>query len=102
MKSPSPVKLEIFKSLFHSIAEEIGQSLNSTAFSPNIKEPRDYSCAVFKHGGEMVAQRDHIPVHLESMPLLVEAAISHCETGPGDVLLLNDPYACGTHLPIIT
>ncbi len=97
-----PVKLEIFKSLFHSIAEEMGATLRRTAYSPNIKERRDYSCAVFDNRGRMVAQGDHMPVHLGSMPLSVAAAIRKRELGPGDMIVLNDPYEGGTHLPDIT
>jgi N-methylhydantoinase B len=97
-----PVRLEIFKSLFHAIAEEMGATLKRTAFSPNIKERRDYSCAVFDHNGDMLAQGDHMPVHLGSMPLSVRAAIDHQQIGPGDMIILNDPYAGGTHLPDIT
>jgi N-methylhydantoinase B len=97
-----PVQLEIFKSLFHSIAEEMGATLKRTAFSPNIKERRDYSCAVFHRDGNMVSQGDHMPVHLGSMPLSVKAAIENRKIGPGDMVILNDPYAGGTHLPDIT
>jgi N-methylhydantoinase B len=97
-----PVQLEIFKSLFHAIAEEMGATLKRTAFSPNIKERRDYSCAVFNDRGEMLAQGDHMPVHLGSMPLSVKAAIESRDIGPGDLIILNDPYAGGTHLPDIT
>ena len=97
-----PVQLEIFKSLFHAIAEEMGATLKRTAFSPNIKERRDYSCAVFDHRGDMVAQGDHMPVHLGSMPLSVKAAIENREIGPGDMVILNDPYKGGTHLPDLT
>jgi len=97
-----PVQLEIFKSLFHSIAEEMGATLKRTAFSPNIKERRDYSCGVFDGHGDMVAQGDHMPVHLGSMPLSVKAAIESRDMGPGDVVILNDPYRGGTHLPDIT
>ncbi|HEX4996585.1 MAG TPA: hydantoinase B/oxoprolinase family protein [Terriglobia bacterium] len=97
-----PVRLEIFKGLFHAIAEEMGATLKRTGFSPNIKERRDYSCAVFNARGEMLAQGDHMPVHLGSMPLSVEAAIRSREIGPGDMVILNDPYAGGTHLPDIT
>ncbi len=98
----SSVQLEIFKSLFHSIAEEMGAALKRTAFSPNIKERRDYSCALFDRDGNMVAQGDHMPVHLGSMPLSVAAAIRQRTIGPGDMVILNDPYAGGTHLPDIT
>src|SRR5262249_16232174 len=97
-----PVQLEIFKSLFHAIAEEMGATLKRTAFSPNIKERRDYSCAIFDSRGDMVAQGDHMPVHLGSMPLSVRAAIETRDIGPGDVVVLNDPYKGGTHLPDVT
>jgi N-methylhydantoinase B len=97
-----PVELEIFKSLFHSIAEEMGAALRRTAFSPNIKERRDYSCAVFDGQGEVVAMGDHMPVHLGSMPMSVRAAVEKLTLGPGDVAILNDPFCGGTHLPDIT
>ncbi len=76
-----PIELEIFKSLYHSIAEEMGATLRRTAFSPNIKERRDYSCAVFDGDGEVIAMGDHMPVHLGSMPMSVRAAIAACESG---------------------
>src|SRR5687768_13837613 len=101
-RSMNPVQLEIFKSLFHAIAEEMGATLKRTAFSPNIKERRDYSCALFNAAGEMIAQGDHMPVHLGSMPLSVQAAIASRDILPGDMVILNDPYAGGTHLPDIT
>ena len=97
-----PVELEIFKNLYHSIAEEMGAALRRSAFSPNIKERRDYSCAVFDGVGQVIAMGDHMPVHLGSMPMSVRAAI---EAGPmeaGDVVMLNDPFRGGTHLPDIT
>jgi N-methylhydantoinase B len=97
-----PIELEIFKNLFHSIAEEMGAALRRTAFSPNIKERRDYSCAVFDSEGEVIAMGDHMPVHLGSMPMSVRAAITACEMAPGDVVMLNDPFRGGTHLPDIT
>jgi N-methylhydantoinase B len=97
-----PIELEIFKNLYHSIAEEMGAALRRTAFSPNIKERRDYSCAVFDGAGEVIAMGDHMPVHLGSMPMSVRAAIAACEMGPGDVVMLNDPFRGGTHLPDIT
>jgi len=97
-----PVELEVFKNLFHSIAEEMGAALRRTAFSPNIKERRDYSCAVFDGSGEVIAMGDHMPVHLGSMPMSVRAAIAQCEVGRGDVVMLNDPFCGGTHLPDIT
>jgi N-methylhydantoinase B len=97
-----PAELEIFKNLFHSVAEEMGAALRRSAFSPNIKERRDYSCAVFDGRGRVVAMGDHMPVHLGSMPMSVAAAIAALELGPGDIAMLNDPYAGGTHLPDIT
>ncbi len=97
-----PIELEVFKSLFHSIAEEMGAALRRTAFSPNIKERRDYSCAVFDAAGRAVAMGDHMPVHLGSMPMSVEAAIGELTLKPGDVAILNDPFCGGTHLPDIT
>ncbi len=97
-----PIELEVFKHLFHSIAEEMGASLRRTAFSPNIKERRDYSCALFDAAGNALAMGDHMPVHLGSMPMSVRAAMDELELGPGDVAMLNDPFRGGTHLPDIT
>src|SRR6202166_360881 len=97
-----PVELEIFKNLYHSIAEEMGAALRRAAFSPNIKERRDYSCAVFSAAGEVLAMGDHMPVHLGSMHMSVAAALKALTLGPGDLALLNDPYAGGTHLPDLT
>jgi N-methylhydantoinase B len=99
---PDAIELEIFKNIFHSIAEEMGAALRRTAFSPNIKERRDYSCAVFDEKGEVVAMGDHMPVHLGSMPMSVRAAVEQLELGAGDVAILNDPFSGGTHLPDIT
>src|SRR5206468_9909430 len=97
-----PIELEIFKNIFHSIAEEMGAAMRRTAFSPNIKERRDYSCAIFDSAGEVVAMGDHMPVHLGSMPMSVRAAIDDLDLRHGDVAVLNDPYRGGTHLPDIT
>src|SRR5438094_4798159 len=97
-----PAELEIFKSLFHSVAEEMGAALRRSAFSPNIKERRDYSCAVFDGQGRAVAMGDHMPVHLGSMPMSVAAATETFDLQPGDIAMLNDPYSGGTHLPDIT
>ncbi|MGH9669288.1 MAG: hydantoinase B/oxoprolinase family protein, partial [Terriglobales bacterium] len=97
-----PIELEVFKNIFHSIAEEMGAALRRTAFSPNIKERRDYSCAVFDARGQVVAMGDHMPVHLGSMPMSVRAAIDAFPLAPGDVAMLNDPFCGGTHLPDIT
>ncbi len=85
-----------------AIAEEMGVVLGQTAFSPNIKERHDFSCALFDGSGELVAQAAHIPVHLGSTPLSVRAAIEQLELKPGDVAALNDPFAGGTHLPDVT
>jgi len=97
-----PVELEVFKNLYHSIAEEMGAALRRTSFSPNIKERRDYSCAVFDSDGQVIAMGDHMPVHLGSMPMSVAAAVKECALEPGDVVMLNDPFRGGTHLPDIT
>ena len=98
----SPADLQIAHHRLAAIAEEMGLVLCRSAFSPNIKERRDYSCAVFDADGELVAQAAHIPVHLGSTPLSVRAAIERRLMAPGDVVVLNDPYAGGTHLPDVT
>ena len=97
-----PIELEIFKNIFHSIAEEMGAALRRTAFSPNIKERRDYSCAVFDDAAEVIAMGDHMPVHLGSMPMSVRAATERLTLEPGDIAVLNDPFCGGTHLPDVT
>jgi N-methylhydantoinase B len=96
------VELAVFQSAMHSIAEEMGAALRRTAISPNIKERRDYSCAVFDAEHRVIAMGDHMPVHLGSMPMSVEAAVCALRLERGDVAILNDPYAGGTHLPDIT
>ena len=101
-QAADPVELAIFQCAVHSIAEEMGAALRRTALSPNIKERRDYSCAVFDGRGRAIAMGDHMPVHLGSMPMSVQAAIEAIEFAPGDIAILNDPYAGGTHLPDIT
>jgi N-methylhydantoinase B len=104
MAKRDAVEIEVFKNIFHSIAEEMGAALRRTAFSPNIKERRDYSCAVFAGNGDVVAMGDHMPVHLGSMPMSVRAAIDAFpnDLHAGDAVMLNDPFAGGTHLPDIT
>ena len=102
MKNFDPTTLEIYRALYTSVAEEMGVALRRTSFSPNIKERRDYSCAVFDSAGRVIAQGDHMPVHLGSMPMAVAAALREVEIGPGDVVALNDPFAGGTHLPDVT
>jgi len=102
MKKFDPTTLEIYRALYTSVAEEMGIALRRTAFSPNIKERRDYSCAVFDNAGRVIAQGDHMPVHLGSMPMAVAAALRDVKLQPGDVVALNDPFAGGTHLPDVT
>src|SRR3990172_4225837 len=97
-----PIRLEIFKHLFASVAEEMGAALRRSSFSPNIKERLDFSCALFDGRGQMIAQAAHIPVHLGAMPLSVQACLRNLEFEPGDVAILNGPYKGGTHLPDIT
>src|SRR5437667_6105119 len=94
-----PTTLEIYRALYTSVAEEMGVTLRRTSFSPNIKERRDYSCAVFDSYGRVIAQGDHMPVHLGSMPMAVAAALSEVEIGTGDVVALYGPYAGGTDVP---
>ena len=97
-----PITLEIYRALYTSVAEEMGIALRRTAFSPNIKERRDYSCAVFDGEGHVIAQGDHMPVHLGSMPMAVAAALQAIDLNEGDIVALNDPFAGGTHLPDVT
>ncbi len=101
MKS-DPIELELFRHLLVSIAEEMGAVLRKTSYSANIKERRDYSCAVYDASGETVAMGDHMPVHLGAMPLSVRHAMQAFDFAPGDVAILNDPFRGGTHLPDIT
>ena len=103
MSPIDPAALEIFKNLYISVAEEMGLTLGRTAYSPNIKERRDFSCACFLGDGRMIAQAAHIPVHLGAMPASVRAALDAFGAWrPGDIVVLNDPYLGGTHLPDIT
>src|SRR6185503_14535774 len=97
-----PIAFEVFENLFVSVAEEMGVTLCRTSFSPNIKERLDYSCALYDAAGNTIAQGDQIPVHLGSMPLSVRAAIDRGSMEPGDMIVLNDPFRGGTHLPDIT
>lgn len=99
----NPVSLEIFRSALTAIAEEMGTVLTLSSYSPNIKERRDFSCALFDAQGRMIAQAAHIPVHLGAMPDSVAAALHNFESfAPGDIIILNDPYLGGSHLPDIT
>ncbi|CAN5589755.1 hydantoinase B/oxoprolinase family protein [soil metagenome] len=98
-----PIELELMRNLFEAAAEEMGIALQRTAFSANIKERRDFSCALFDSSGTLLAQAAHIPVHLGSMPASLLSVIDRL--GPleaGDVAIVNDPFAGGTHLPDIT
>ncbi|MDX1995423.1 MAG: hydantoinase B/oxoprolinase family protein [bacterium] len=102
-----PISLAVFRSRFESVAEEMGVTLQRAAFSPNIRERLDFSCAVFDSHARMVAQAAHIPVHLGSMPASVDHAVRafggrNGAFQDGDVIVLNDPYRGGTHLPDIT
>jgi N-methylhydantoinase B len=99
----NPISLELFRSALTAIAEEMGVVLTRSSYSPNIKERRDFSCALFDLHGRLVAQAAHIPVHLGSMPDSVAAALKTFEHfAPGDVIAVNDPFLGGTHLPDIT
>ena len=102
MRETQGIELELFRHLLVSIAEEMGVVLRKTSYSANIKERRDYSCAVYDARGETVAMGDHMPVHLGAMPLSVRAAMDAFDLQPGDVALVNDPFRGGTHLPDIT
>jgi N-methylhydantoinase B len=96
---PDPIETEIFRHLFISVAEEMGVALERTAFSPNIKERRDHSCALFDAAGRLVAQAAHIPVHLGAFPVMMARVVPETTWRPGDMLLCNDPFVGGTHLP---
>lgn len=97
------ISLAVFNNLFSSVAEEMGVALQRSSFSPNIKERQDFSCALFDARGRMVAQAAHIPVHLGSMPASVTSALNTFpQIEPGDIIVLNDPYHGGTHLPDVT
>ena len=104
MENLDPISFEILKDSLISIAEEMGVVLRKSSFSPNIKERRDYSCALFNASGQLVAQAEHIPVHLGAMPYSVQAVLKEFkdDLAEGDDIILNDPYRGGTHLPDIT
>ncbi|HXH22360.1 MAG TPA: hydantoinase B/oxoprolinase family protein [Dehalococcoidia bacterium] len=102
MARPDAAALSIFDSVLASVAEEMGATLGRSALSPNIRERRDFSCAVFDPTGNLIAQAAHIPVHLGAMPESVAAVRSLAPFAPGDLALLNDPYLGGTHLPDVT
>ena len=99
----NPISLEIFRSALTAVAEEMGAVLMHSSYSPNIKERRDFSCALFDARGRLIAQAAHIPVHLGSMPDSVAAAlVTFDQFAPGDIIALNDPFLGGSHLPDIT
>jgi N-methylhydantoinase B len=102
IRRSDPATLAIFDALLSSVAEEMGVTLGRTAHSPNIKERRDYSCAVFDADGRLAAQAAHIPVHLGAMPYAVRAIKVLAPFAPGDIVIFNDPYLGGTHLPDVS
>jgi len=102
MRRADPIAAEVFRHLFISVPEEMGIALERTAFSPNIKERRDHSCALFDAEGLLVAQAAHIPVHLGAFPLMMARIVPLFAWRPGDVVICNDPFAGGTHLPDIS
>lgn len=97
-----PLRVEVFHHLFAAAAEEMGVALQRSAFSVNIKERLDFSCAIFGRDGELVAQAAHLPVHLGATPMSVAAVLAAHDLGPGDIAFQNDPFDGGTHLPDIT
>jgi 5-oxoprolinase (ATP-hydrolysing) len=97
-----PIQLEIFNNLFASIAEQMGTTLERTAISTNVKERRDFSCAIFSATGQLVVNAPHIPVHLGAMGETVKHILANIEISPGDVFVTNDPYHGGSHLPDVT
>ena len=95
-RTVDPISLEIFRSTLTTIAEEMGAVLTHSSYSPNIKERRDFSCALFDAQGRMIAQAAHMPVHLGSMPDSVAAALTTFDHfAPGDIIALNDPFLVG-------
>ncbi len=101
--TPDPITLELYRHRFVGVAEEMGITLRRTAYSPNIKERLDFSCALFDGDGAMIAQAAHIPAHLGAMPASVSTILQTFTTwAPGDVVIVNDPFAGGNHLPDIT
>jgi N-methylhydantoinase B len=97
-----PLSLQVFANLFASVAEEMGVALQRSSHSPNIKMRRDFSCAVFDAEGRLLAQAAHIPVHLGAMPMAMRAVQERFDLGRGDVVIMNDPYCGGTHLPDVS
>ena len=96
------VELSIFSSRLEAVCDEMGAVLRKAAFSPNIRDRLDFSCAIFDAAGELCAQAAHIPVHLGSMAFAMRGIVSAVAWQPGDMVILNDPYLGGTHLPDVT
>ena len=98
----NPVELSIFANRIEAVCDEMGAALQRAAFSPNIRDRLDYSCAVFDANGELSAQAAHIPVHLGSMAFAMRSIVGGIDWRDGDMVILNDPYMGGTHLPDVT
>jgi N-methylhydantoinase B len=96
------IRLSIFANRIDAICGEMGATLQKSAFSPNIRDRLDYSCAIFDAAGELCAQAAHIPVHLGSMAFAMRDVVSLVNWSSGDMIVLNDPYKGGTHLPDVT
>jgi N-methylhydantoinase B len=97
-----PIELNIFASRLEAVCDEMGAVLRNAAFSPNIRDRMDFSCAVFDARGQLCAQAAHIPVHLGSMAYAMRGIVAGIEWHPGDMVVLNDPFLGGTHLPDVT
>jgi N-methylhydantoinase B len=102
MTTMDPIELALFSSRIQAVCDEMGAVLRRAAFSPNIKDRLDYSCAVFDAGAELCAQAAHIPVHLGSMAYAMRDIAASCDWQPGDMVIVNDPFLGGTHLPDVT
>ena len=98
----NPVELSIFANRIEAVCDEMGAALQRAAFSPNIRDRLDYSCAVFDSHGELCAQAAHIPVHLGSMAFAMRSIVENFDWQDGDMVIMNDPYMGGTHLPDVT
>ena len=98
----SPIELSLFASRIEAVCEEMGAVLQRTAFSPNIKDRLDFSCAVFDASGDLCAQAAHIPVHMGSMAYAMRDVVGQLSWQPGDMVIMNDPFLGGTHLPDVT
>ena len=97
-----PIRITIFDNAFASVCEEMGETLRRCAVSVNVKDRLDFSAALFDPQGQLVAQAAHIPVHLGSMAQALRTILAEADPGPGEMVLTNDPYRGGTHLPDLT